>query len=368
MAKGGTDHRKYKYPLPIHPIDDLPYLNLNNPLSWLFYLYKCYRKTNLLPRLIHVEITGDEFKHILVREHVDMMYLWENGFFGTGQLSRSGPSFRQRNNKVDEDNVLGDKRTAGTASDNGGVALERVTEVRRLQRLEFKKEREKLEKRLQELRQRGDATIEEENELLLSGRENLRKVKELLASSKPSEELPSQNLTVEPGKNEHIEEALELLPVEALFLSFALPVIDIPAIQLLRALVKDFEEYSDSLDRLLLNYVAYHHYRSHGWCVRSGIKFGCDYLLYRRGPPFQHAEFCIMVMSDDESRPYTWYSTVARVASGAKKTLVLCYIEKLVSEEEILRYLQTGQLHRVFGSFKVGEVIYKRWVPGRNRD
>ena len=297
-----------------------------------------------------------------------MMYLWENGFFGTGQLSRSGPSFRQRNRKVGEDVVLDGKRTANGVSDSGGTALERVTEVRRLQRLEFKKEREKLERKLQELRQRGDATIEEENELLLSGRENLRKVKELLASSRPSERPSSQTLTVVLSKNEYIEEALELLPVEALFLSFALPVIDIPASQLLRTLVKDFEEYSDPLDRLLLNYVVYHHYRSHGWCVRSGIKFGCDYLLYRRGPPFQHAEFCVMVMSADESRPYTWYSTIARVASGAKKTLVLCYVEKLVSEDEILRYLQMGRLHKVFSSFKVGEVIYKRWVPGRNRD
>jgi tRNA-splicing endonuclease subunit Sen2 len=41
----------------------------------------------------------------------------------------------------------------------------------------------------------------------------------------------------------------------------------------------------------LVNYVVYHHYRSLGWVVKSGIKFCVDYLLYKRGPVFNHAEY-----------------------------------------------------------------------------
>jgi tRNA-splicing endonuclease subunit Sen2 len=40
----------------------------------------------------------------------------------------------------------------------------------------------------------------------------------------------------------------------------------------------------------LVNYVVYHHYRSLGWVVKGGIKFCVDYLLYKRGPVFHHAE------------------------------------------------------------------------------
>ena len=40
----------------------------------------------------------------------------------------------------------------------------------------------------------------------------------------------------------------------------------------------------------IVNYVAYHHYRSLGWTVKSGLKFCVDYLLYKRGPVFDHAE------------------------------------------------------------------------------
>jgi tRNA-splicing endonuclease subunit Sen2 len=40
----------------------------------------------------------------------------------------------------------------------------------------------------------------------------------------------------------------------------------------------------------LVNYVAYHHYRSLGWVIKGGIKFCVDLLLYKRGPVFSHAE------------------------------------------------------------------------------
>ena len=44
----------------------------------------------------------------------------------------------------------------------------------------------------------------------------------------------------------------------------------------------------------LINYIVYHHYRSLGWVVRGGIKFCVDYLLYKRGPVFAHAEFVLV--------------------------------------------------------------------------
>lgn len=46
----------------------------------------------------------------------------------------------------------------------------------------------------------------------------------------------------------------------------------------------------------LINYAVYHHYRSLGWVVKGGIKFCVDYLLYKRGPVFSHAE-CVFFLS-----------------------------------------------------------------------
>ncbi len=41
----------------------------------------------------------------------------------------------------------------------------------------------------------------------------------------------------------------------------------------------------------LVSYAAYHHYRALGWVVKTGIKFCVDWLLYKRGLVFTHAEW-----------------------------------------------------------------------------
>lgn len=44
-------------------------------------------------------------------------------------------------------------------------------------------------------------------------------------------------------------------------------------------------------DPFLVSYVAYHHFRSLGYVVKPGVKFSADWLLYKRGPVFNHAEY-----------------------------------------------------------------------------
>jgi tRNA-splicing endonuclease subunit Sen2 len=60
-------------------------------------------------------------------------------------------------------------------------------------------------------------------------------------------------------------------------------------------------------DPFLVSYVVYHHFRSLGWIVRSGVKFGVDYIIYNRGPVFSHAEFAIVVIPSYD-HPY-WSET-----------------------------------------------------------
>lgn len=40
----------------------------------------------------------------------------------------------------------------------------------------------------------------------------------------------------------------------------------------------------------IIHYIVYHHFRSLGWVIRGGLKFCVDYLLYKKGPVFSHAE------------------------------------------------------------------------------
>lgn len=85
----------------------------------------------------------------------------------------------------------------------------------------------------------------------------------------------------------------------------------------------------------LVQYVVYHHFRSLGWVVKSGIKFCVDWLLYKKGPVFSHAEFSIVVVpvyednEDEKTSPWelsnvqpwswSWLNTLNRVNSQVQK-------------------------------------------------
>ncbi|KAK4910025.1 tRNA splicing endonuclease subunit sen2, partial [Elasticomyces elasticus] len=108
------------------------------------------------------------------------------------------------------------------------------------------------------------------------------------------------------------KEHLQLSMEEAFFLAYSLGVLNISSEHDsvpfgITSLLALFRRHSYSPPRslsvapqpddpFLLSYAVYHHYRSQGWVVRSGIKFGVDYLLYNRGPAFSHAEFAVIVL------------------------------------------------------------------------
>ncbi|CAI4046050.1 tRNA splicing endonuclease subunit SEN2 SKDI_12G1550 [Saccharomyces kudriavzevii IFO 1802] len=377
MSKGRVNQRRYKYPLPIHPIDDLPDLILHNPISWVYWAYRYYKSTNALNEKVHVDFIGDNTIHIIVQDDKQMLYLWDNGFFGTGQFSRSEPTWRDRTEvRLGLNDSPQQVGRGGKINTETQLTLERVTQQRRAQRLEFKKERARLERDLLELRKKG-AHISEENILLEKQRESLRefKLKQMEDISVVGQQQNAPEIDLRNEDNDLLNEngdllqleSLELMPVEAMFLTFALSVLEISSASLTRKLFPSDAKYKD-IHSFVRSYVIYHHYRSHGWCVRSGIKFGCDYLLYKRGPPFQHAEFCIMGLDYDICKDYTWYSSIARVAGAAKKTFVLCYVERLISEEEAISLWKSNNFTKLFNGYQIGEVLYRRWVPGRNRD
>ncbi|KAK8002127.1 tRNA-splicing endonuclease subunit Sen2 [Apiospora marii] len=127
-------------------------------------------------------------------------------------------------------------------------------------------------------------------------------------------------------------------------------------------------------DPFLVQYAVYHHFRSLGWVVRPGIKFGCDWLLYNRGPAFSHAEFAICVFpsySDPDwknqgrqapAHNWHWLHSVNRVQSTAVKTLVLVYVDIPVpttSEPDVASLLK---------QYRVREFMLKRWPINRRRD
>lgn len=130
-------------------------------------------------------------------------------------------------------------------------------------------------------------------------------------------------------------------------------------------------------DGFLVNYAVYHHFRSLGWVPRPGIKFAVDWLLYTRGPVFDHAEFGLIVIpsytdawwkqngAPRQHRDWQWLHSVVRVLSHATKSLVLIYVD-IPPPPKFDAAMEHG-LTEVFGLYKVREVLVKRWSSNRNR-
>ncbi|ORY06628.1 tRNA-intron endonuclease catalytic domain-like protein [Basidiobolus meristosporus CBS 931.73] len=179
--------------------------------------------------------------------------------------------------------------------------------------------------------------------------------------------------------SDHIEdlEYLQLSPEESMFLR------EIEAIDLIDQTENPYsmEECWNRLkgkngdrpdNEFVVNYAVYHYYRSRGWVVKNGVKYGTDYVLYRKGPVFHHSEYAVIIVPVDSAgrhirrRPtspsWQWLLGVNRVCGQVKKTILLCYV--FVPDLDATQ-LATPQCIR---RFRLAEHQLKRWLPERNRD
>lgn len=189
------------------------------------------------------------------------------------------------------------------------------------------------------------------------------------------------------------KEHFQLAPEEAFFLAFGLgalcvndPVTKAPISNeqlLIKLRVNSYfpprsvDELSPE-DPFLVQYAVYHHFRSLGWVPRHGIKFGVDWIIYQRGPVFDHSEFGIMVVPsfsdprwsefehEESKKTWAWLMGVNRVLSHVLKSLVLVYVDvppPPVFDEE----MKKGGIAAALKKFTIREVMVRRFSVNRNR-
>ena len=67
----------------------------------------------------------------------------------------------------------------------------------------------------------------------------------------------------------------------------------------------------------------YEDFREKGYIVNPGIKFGCDFAVYEKGPGIDHAPFLIQVYSRNESITSTGIVLAGRLATTVRKQFIL---------------------------------------------
>ena len=399
-------------PLPLK-VYSLPTLIPHNPLSVLSialtYFIQLLSRANSHPAQPYTGIFSTETRSVHITDEPTVRALWESGFFGKGSLSRSEPSWLER-----------EKRRRGLIV---GETSEEVTRRRREERKEFKrerarKEREAIEKRIHEEKEisveNGDvvtkevrtapetASLEPQNGNISVHKRDSPSLEDPSPNGKGSQDSASAADESPLISFEHLQLTLE----EAFFLSYGLGILTVkhpdshlplPQHDLL-LLFRGFATFPPEVlppltpppnDTFLSSYVVYHHFRSLGWVVRPGIKFGVDYLLYNRGPVFSHAEFAVVIVpsySDaywksqtgkvdlaragvrEKGKAWWWLHMVNRVQSQVRKTLVVAFVEVPSSfplgEADGAPVDVTATLKR----YRVREMVLQRWVPNRTRD
>jgi len=164
-----------------------------------------------------------------------------------------------------------------------------------------------------------------------------------------------------------IEEVLHLSLEEAYFLSYALGCLQVKHQDQYLNLDEMWTLYSTMKKSFISCYVAYHHFRSCGWVVRSGIKFGNDFLLYKTGPDFYHASFSVRVIpickTEEHGNNLNWieFSGIARITESTSKELLLCYVTFPPEDVDTCSPL-------CLPHFKVNELVWKRWVASHHEE
>ncbi|XP_008853126.1 tRNA-splicing endonuclease subunit Sen2 [Nannospalax galili] len=167
-----------------------------------------------------------------------------------------------------------------------------------------------------------------------------------------------------------ILEYLQLSLEEAFFLVYALGCLSIYYEKEPLTILKLWQAFTSIQPTFRTTYMAYHYFRSKGWVPKVGLKYGTDLLLYRKGPPFYHASYSVIIELVDDNfegslrRPFSWKSlaTLSRVSGNVSKELMLCYLVKPSTMTN--KEMETPECMK---RIKVQEVILSRWVSSRER-
>ncbi|XP_059086802.1 tRNA-splicing endonuclease subunit Sen2-like [Tigriopus californicus] len=192
--------------------------------------------------------------------------------------------------------------------------------------------------------------------------ETLRKA----SGSQGEEEQEDKNAVGKLMYRPHMNERWPLIlsPEEAFFLSYALGCLvvcqdgrDLNLSDLWHILI-------DRDDHFPVLYRVYHHFRSQGWVVRSGLKFGADFLLYQDGPPFFHSTYSVRIRFNGQDETMSWRELFGlnRITEATSKELLL--VEVLAGGQTLERVRSSPDN---LGDLFVKEVLVRRWVPSQKQ-
>jgi len=76
-------------------------------------------------------------------------------------------------------------------------------------------------------------------------------------------------------------------------------------------------------DKFDLKYAVYRDLRESGFIVTPGIKYGCDFAVYKHGPGIEHAPYMVSVKESEEDVTATEIVKAGRLATTVRKRFIV---------------------------------------------
>jgi tRNA-intron endonuclease len=85
-------------------------------------------------------------------------------------------------------------------------------------------------------------------------------------------------------------------------------------------------------------YLVYSHLRKKGYIVTPGIKFGCDFAVYERGPGIDHAPYLVDVLKPGDKLTALGIVLTGRLATTVKKQFIIAISDKRKETVDFLSF------------------------------
>lgn len=317
------------------------------------------------------EIYENNYLIIVSKEATQRDLLWYGGYFGTGNLSRSQPTWLSRKKR----SLNEEKKSSQFPED--------LTAQRRWKKKIIKEQQSEYDKTFKKF-VNNDEKIDQSE--LLKSYENLKALKKDRTTSSIADLGTIEDIDIDKIQDEEeyvltIEEYLYLklfISNNSKYLKYVTKGLklqpDIPLNKLISF---------DNLKQALVRFVVYSALRNKGYIVREGVKFGADFLVYdKKGPVFQHSDYSIVIRdftnSEEDIMSAEDILSRLRIIGTANKKMIAMDVESTIddnkwekiqekwSKSENNKTLETLFLSLI-KQFSINQLLIERWLPERNR-
>lgn len=154
-------------------------------------------------------------------------------------------------------------------------------------------------------------------------------------------------------------ENLLLTIYEAFYLQFSLGVLTIQDLNLYH-----FFKYCQAADQnFIIKYAAYHYFRIKNWIPRSGMYYGCDFVLYRYGPGIDHGTYCVMCFDKEQKNEIMNWKDIQlqnRLTATVNKKLVYCQVEGIPRDEHGI--IIQDDPFKIFPNLSIKNILVSRII------